>query len=186
MDEETFERITAIKAKEKGSERIQLLEGSSSVPDTTGNDEGKAKKDDTVQRKASVKKAKKTAAAVSEEKTTATRMPKHEFRIVKSEKDGKRSSFVMTISLPEEVSVRQDVAVFRDWLMISQVMSLEDNMDDIDLSLTPDHLDFTSKLYSLSTALPRDIDVDSVLKGGAAVEWSVEDKALRIQGLLKQ
>jgi hypothetical protein len=58
-------------------------------------------------------------------------------------------------------------------------------MAGIDLQLTPDHLEFTSKLYSLSTPLPRDIDVDSVLKGQDAVEWSVEDKALRIQGLLK-
>lgn len=58
-------------------------------------------------------------------------------------------------------------------------------MAGIDLSLTPDHLDFSSKLYSLSTPLPVDIDVDSVLKGAGAVEWSVEDKALRIQGLLK-
>lgn len=111
MDEETFERITATKAKEKGSERIQLLD-ESSVPDTAGNEEGKARQDNTVQRKTSVKKSKKPAAAVSGEKTTAIRAPKHEFRIVKSEKDGKRSSFVMTISLPEEVSIRQDVAVF--------------------------------------------------------------------------
>lgn len=70
--------------------------------------------------------------------------------------------------------------------MISQAISLEHDMNAVDLSFTPDHLDFTSKLYSLSTPLPRDIDVDSVLKGGAAVEWSVEDKALRIQGLLKE
>jgi hypothetical protein len=58
-------------------------------------------------------------------------------------------------------------------------------MAGIDLQLTHDHLEFTSKLYSLSTPLPRDIDVGSVLKGQDAVEWSVEDKALRIQGLLK-
>lgn len=65
------------------------------------------------------------------------------------------------------------------------MISIEHDMNGIDLSLTPDHLDFTSKAYTLSTPLPRDIDVDSVLKGGDAVEWSVEDKALRIQGLLK-
>lgn len=58
-------------------------------------------------------------------------------------------------------------------------------MTDIDLHLSPEHLEFKSRLYSLSTPLPRDIDVDSVLRGGDAVEWSVEDKALRIQGLLK-
>ena len=59
-------------------------------------------------------------------------------------------------------------------------------MTAIDLQVTPDHLDFKSRFYSLSTPLPRDIDVDSVLKGGDAVEWSVEDKALRIRGLLEQ
>lgn len=58
-------------------------------------------------------------------------------------------------------------------------------MANIDLQLTPEHLEFSSRLYSLSTTLPRDIDVDSVLKGHDAVEWSVEDMALRIQGLLK-
>lgn len=58
-------------------------------------------------------------------------------------------------------------------------------MTDIDLQLSPEHLELKSRLYSLSTPLPKDIDVDSVLRGGDAVEWSVEDKALRIQGLLK-
>lgn len=70
-------------------------------------------------------------------------------------------------------------------IAIPQAISFEHDLNGVDLSLTPDYLDFTSKLYSLSTPLPRDIDVDSVLKGEAAVEWSIEDKALRIQGLLK-
>lgn len=104
MDEETFERITAAKAKEKGLERIQLLDEDSSIPDAAAKDEGKVQKDSTVQRKPSVKKSKKAEPAPAEEKSTTRRTPKHEFRIIKSEDDGKRSSFVMTISLPDEVS----------------------------------------------------------------------------------
>lgn len=103
MDEETFERITAAKAKEKGSERIQLLDEAPKAPETVGGDDGEVKQDSTVQRKSSIKRSKKAAPAPSEETITAIRTPKHEFHIVKSENDGKRSSFVMTISLPEEV-----------------------------------------------------------------------------------
>lgn len=105
MDEETFERITAAKAKEKGLERIQLLDDDSSVPDVAAKDEGKGKKESTVQRKPSVKKLKKAEPTATEEKSPSRRTPKHEFRIIKSEDDGKRSSFVMTISLPDEVSI---------------------------------------------------------------------------------
>ena len=105
MDEETFERITAAKAKEKGLERIQLLDEDSSIPDAAPKDEGKGKKDSTVQRKPSVKKSKKAEPTATEGKSVGRRTPKHEFRIIKSEDDNKRSSFVMTILLPDEVGI---------------------------------------------------------------------------------
>lgn len=115
MDEETFERITATKAKEKGLERIQLLDEDTSTPNAASKDDGKSKSVDTaVQRKSSVKKSKKAKPASSSESATPIRTPKHEFRIIKSEVGGKRNSFVMTISLPEEVGNRYHAVVPED------------------------------------------------------------------------
>ncbi|KAJ9104622.1 hypothetical protein QFC21_002120 [Naganishia friedmannii] len=166
MDAETFERITAAKAKEKGSERIQLLEDEVVPPVSTGDiheeeSEGKGKKGKTEGTGDSGK-----AMSSIPDHAGKPVAPKHEFEVLNSTGTDARKRFIMTISLPDEP------------------ISTEQDMSGISLSLTPNHLEFSSLVYTLSTPLPRDIVVDSVLKSADGVEWSVEDKALRIQGVL--
>ncbi|KAJ9098952.1 hypothetical protein QFC19_006176 [Naganishia cerealis] len=181
MDAETFERITAAKAKEKGIERIQLLEDEDVTGTTTaapapmsdagsvgkskvkGESKGKGRTEGPVDAGKPVDES----AAATPKRSGKPVTPKHEFEVISSTGKDARNRFIMTISLPDEpISPVQD-------------------MSDIKLSLTPDHLEFSSRLYLLSSPLPRDIDVDSVLGHADGVEWSVEDKALRIQGWLK-
>ncbi|KAJ9113185.1 hypothetical protein QFC22_006024 [Naganishia vaughanmartiniae] len=170
MDAETFERITAAKAKEKGSERIQLLDEDEVALLTTSSTgdareekpKGKGKKGMT---EGTVEGGRVATAAPERSGKPVT--PKHEFEVLAPMGTGTRKRFIMTISLPEEpISVEQDLT-------------------GIALSLMSDFLDFTSQVYTLLTPLPRDIDVESVLQSADGVEWSVEAKALRIQGLLK-
>lgn len=192
MDAETFERITAAKAKEKGSERIKLLNEDEVVAPASATGDG-VREDKS---KGKGKKGKMEGIVDDGQSVSAVPArigkpitPKHEFEVLNSlEMDG-RKRFIMVISLPDEVSAgtcRDQVFVKNANITLPlQPILAEQDMSGITLSLAHDHLDFSSHIYTLSTSLPRDVDVDSVLKSADGVEWSVEDKALRIQGVLE-
>jgi hypothetical protein len=103
MDEETFERIMAAKAKEKGLERIQLLDDDALPATTTGKDEAGSKAESAKTTKSTPKKTAATESEVPVKQDTI-RTPKHEFQIIQAADKTSRSSFTMTIALPDEVS----------------------------------------------------------------------------------
>lgn len=111
MDAETFERITAAKAKEKGSERIQLLDEDAVVPPPTSIS------GDTREEKSNRKgKNRKTDGLVDDGKLVSMMLdrvdkpltPKHEFEVLSSTETDVRKRFIMTISLPDEASTVRD------------------------------------------------------------------------------
>lgn len=104
MDEETFERIMAAKAKEKGLERIQLLDDDAFPAKTTGTDEAGLKAETAGTTIATPKKSAIAAPEAPAKQDTAIRTPKHEFEIIQRTDKTSRSGFIMTIALPDEVS----------------------------------------------------------------------------------
>lgn len=104
MDEETFERITAAKAKEKGLERIQLLEDDEVPAKTTEKDVAGAMAGTTIPPKTTPEKSANTKPEAPKQ-DVPVRTPKHEFQIIPAPDKIPRNAFVMTIALPEEVSI---------------------------------------------------------------------------------
>jgi hypothetical protein len=104
MDEETFERIMAAKAKEKGLERIQLLDDDALPARTTGKDEAGSKAEIAKTTKSSPKKTAAAESGAPVKQDSTIRTPKHEFQIIQATDKTSRSSFTMTIALPDEVS----------------------------------------------------------------------------------
>lgn len=104
MDEETFERITAAKAKERGLERIQLLEDDEVPTKTTEKDVAGAMAGTTIPPRTTPKKLANTTPEAPKQ-DIPIRTPKHEFQIIPAPDKISRNAFVMTIALPEEVSI---------------------------------------------------------------------------------
>jgi hypothetical protein len=104
MDEETFERIMAAKAKEKGLERIQLLDDDALPATTSGKDEAGSKAEAAKTTKSTPKKTAAVESGAPVKQDSTIRTPKHEFQIIQATDKTSRSSFTMTIALPDEVS----------------------------------------------------------------------------------
>ena len=104
MDEETFERITAAKAKEKGLERIKLLDDDEAPTKATAKEVAGPTARTTIPPK-SISQKLATTEPVAMKQEAMVRSPKHEFEIIPAQDKSSRDAFVMIIALPEEVSV---------------------------------------------------------------------------------